>query len=299
MAGLVEEIQREALNPAVSVSFLLRKVKVAASKLNLGEVEAWVQHELVGYEDGKVPPYRRLHGRPQALNPYHGWIPILLEDDKSNDRLSAVQLRQPLPSVEDLIAKSTAGFAEMPLPPSVIRALNRGADVEFGRMSIHLSNTQLQGVVDAVRNAILDWALALEKAGISGEGFSFDESEKNKALAGSTVYNIGSIGSFSGVMGSGNTTRDIIVTQKNLADLANVSDQIRTALPELERGGIDRQALLKTLDALDEERSKAKPHRGRLVSFLTDLKQVLIGAAGNITAEGAVSLIAVAMKSLS
>ncbi|MGO8499677.1 hypothetical protein ACC785_38250, partial [Rhizobium ruizarguesonis] len=59
-----------------------------------------------------------------------------------------------------------------------------------------LSTTQLQGVVEAVRNAILYWALSLERAGIKGEGFSFDTTERTKALTGSITYNINSIGSF-------------------------------------------------------------------------------------------------------
>lgn len=299
MSGLVEEIQRGVLDPTVSVTSLLRKAKVAASKLNLGKIEDWVERELQGYGEADVPDYRRLRGQPRAFNPYHGWIPIILNSNELNDALADVKIKQSLASIEDLVAKSGSSFVEMPLPANLIRDINRGAEVELGRMSIHLSVTQLQGVIDAVRNAVLDWSLALEKAGIAGDGFTFDASEKSKAQSDSIIYNIGSIANFAGVMGSGNTTRDLHVTQTNVADLAKLSNQIRDALPELERAGVDCQELVKKLDALDVERTSAAPHRGRIVGILADLKQVLIGAAGNLSAEGAVSLIAVAMKALS
>jgi hypothetical protein len=277
---------------------ILRKVKAAASKLNLGKVEDWVEHELNGYSYVEVPTYRHLRGRPQALNPYQGWIPIILQSDKQNEMLSAVVLRQSLPSIEDLIEKSEAGFAEMPLPPSMIRSLNRGADVEFGRMSVHLFTTQLQGVVDTVRNAVLDWALALEKAGIAGEGFSFDSEEKTRAQSPSITYNINSIGSFTGVMGSGNTTEKIISNKSDLAQLSSIITQIRASIFELEAAGADKPRLDEALRSLETECASTSPSKSKVHSFLSDAKQALLGAAGNLTAEGALSLIAIASKAM-
>ncbi len=298
MTGLVEEIQRDTLNSNVSVTVILRKVKAAAAKLNLGKVEDWVEHELNGYSRVDVPAYRRLRGRPQALNPYQGWIPIILDSDHHNELLSSVVLRQSLPSVEDLIEKSQAGFAEMPLPAAMIRTLNMGSDVELGRMSVHVSTTQLQGVVDTVRNAVLDWALALEKAGIVGEGFSFDSDEKSKAQTSSITYNISSIGSFTGVMGSGNTTDKIISKNNELAHVSKLVGQIRASLPELEAAGANKAELEKALHSLQSECSNDAPSRHRLHAFLSDAKQALLGAAGNLTAEGALSLIAIASTAI-
>lgn len=298
MAGLVEEIQRDALNISVPVTTLLRKVKVAAAKLNIGAVEGWVEHELNGYQNRDVPPYRQLRGRPQALNPYNGWIPIILSSDKQNEALAAVNLRQSLPSVEDLIARSTAGFAEMPLPPSVIRSLNEGSDVEIGRMSVHLSTTQLQGVVEAVRNAVLDWALALEKAGIKGEGFGFDTSERTRALAGGTTYNINSIGSFNGIMGSENTTGNIIANSNDVQQILELINQIRSSLPGLGKAGAETPLLVEALNAIELEGKKQTPERSRLRSLMSDARQAMVGAAGDLTAEGAMSLLSAGIKLL-
>src|SRR5262249_45411953 len=49
VASLVIELQRDALNPRVPVSSLLRKVVVVARKLGLRDLEKWTQLELRGY----------------------------------------------------------------------------------------------------------------------------------------------------------------------------------------------------------------------------------------------------------
>ena len=54
-SGLIEEIQREALDASVSVGGLLRKVKLAAAKLRLAKVEQWVDSELKGYGERIAP----------------------------------------------------------------------------------------------------------------------------------------------------------------------------------------------------------------------------------------------------
>lgn len=298
MAGLVEEIQRDALAPGVAVSTILRKVKTAAAKLGLGKVEDWVEHELNGFFNVDVPAYRKLHGRPQAFNPYQGWIPIIMGSDRDNDLLAKVDLRQSLPSLEDLVVRSTAGFVEMQFPPAVIRELNKGVDVELGRMSNHLSVTQVQGVIDAVRNLALDWALELERAGISGHGFTFDATERSRAQSSSVTYNIQSIGSFTGNMGTGNTTGNIEVSVSSTSQILDITRQIRCALSELERAGADGPSLIRTCDAIEVEAGKPKPNNGRLRSLLSDAREAMVGAAGNLTAEGAMSLIASALKLL-
>jgi hypothetical protein len=72
MAGLVEQLQADALDQSISVSTLLRKVKVAAVKLRLPQTVDWADHELNGYTE-TFPPYRLMRGRCMGFSPYHGW----------------------------------------------------------------------------------------------------------------------------------------------------------------------------------------------------------------------------------
>ena len=48
MASLVQELQKEALDPNVKVSDLLRKALVVSKKLGIAEIEAWINKELNG-----------------------------------------------------------------------------------------------------------------------------------------------------------------------------------------------------------------------------------------------------------
>jgi hypothetical protein len=87
MSGLISEIQRSCLDDATTVESLLRRVKLAASKLKLGSLENWVNSELNGYS-GELPGHRILHGQPAGWNPYNGWIPIQTADAFTADLLS-------------------------------------------------------------------------------------------------------------------------------------------------------------------------------------------------------------------
>ncbi|MER8393726.1 hypothetical protein NKH10_17665 [Mesorhizobium sp. M1340] len=298
MAGLVEEIQRDALNPNVPVSTILRKVKVAAAKLKLPRIEDWVEHELTGYVGADIPDYRKLHGRPQVFNPYNGWIPLIMDKQVDNDLLSRCESRQSLSSLEDTIARTTTGHVEMPFPTALIQELNKNMDVKFGRMANHLSVSQVQDIVDAVRNLALDWALDLERAGISGEGYTFNESEQNLAKEAAVTYNIGSIGTFAGNMGSGNTAGDINVSITSSTQILEIVRKIRESLPDLAKAGADGPRLSHAIEAIEHEANNNKPDGSRIKALLSDAREALVGAAGNLTAEGAMSLIAAALKLL-
>ena len=58
-ASLVDQLQQQALDSSVSISDLLRRVKVVASELGLPDLAAWADRELNGYaDDDEFPKYR-------------------------------------------------------------------------------------------------------------------------------------------------------------------------------------------------------------------------------------------------
>ena len=57
--SLLREIQDGATEDSVSLSSLLRKVKLLASRIGLKEIGEWAQRELSGYGGiDELPPYR-------------------------------------------------------------------------------------------------------------------------------------------------------------------------------------------------------------------------------------------------
>ena len=76
MDSLVLELQRDAMDGSISLLDLLRKAQVVARKLNIQELQHWIQNELDGYPDKSEPPKYRfiMYGELKAHNPFRGWV---------------------------------------------------------------------------------------------------------------------------------------------------------------------------------------------------------------------------------
>lgn len=181
MSGLVEQLQADSLDQSVLVSTLLRKVKVAAVKLQLSDTVTWADNELKGYSDG-VPPYRTVVGRSMARDHFGRWLP-LGGAEQVLDVLRSRPMGQAISSLEDL--KGAAGDSlMMPYSPRLLKAL----DLEEFEAAHFISRSSVVAIIDHVRNLVLDWALDLERAGIMGEGVTFSSSER--MVAASSHINI-------------------------------------------------------------------------------------------------------------
>ena len=103
MSSLVLELQQGALDSSVSVTDLLRKALVVARKLDIQDIQEWLNHELNGYpEVSEVPAYRMLQGSLKAWNPYHGWQPLGVADAKIAELLSRRGTFQSIPQLESM-----------------------------------------------------------------------------------------------------------------------------------------------------------------------------------------------------
>ena len=180
MSSLVLELQSDALNSSVSTLDVLRKALVVARKLGIEKFQKWIESELEGYDGISVPKYRLTTGQLRAWNPYHGWNPIRT-DSKDLQEVYAdmcdCSIRQ---SISELIflANSEGDELQMQLPFQVESFL-----VSTVRTSVRISisKVSVQGIVDAVRDIILQWALQLEEDGVIGEGMTFLKEEKQIA----------------------------------------------------------------------------------------------------------------------
>ncbi|MFB9264102.1 hypothetical protein ACFFWD_13115 [Bradyrhizobium erythrophlei] len=137
---------------------------------------------------------------------------------------------------------------------------------------------------------VLDWALEMEKAGVHGSEFSFEPAEKKAAQAASTTINIANIGSFAGNLGSGNVAGDITASGINATLTQDLVGQLRKRLPEFDECGIDTETLAARLDEIERLlRWNATESGSTVRGLLTDVKSILVGAAGNLAATGAIA----------
>lgn len=283
--GLVLEIQRDALDKDVPVTTLLRKVRLAAAKL---QVEGWVGQELNGYT-GELPAYRRTCGTPTIWNPYHGWQPVG-GDVAFLEIASEVQISESLASIEvALKAKSNGGRLHMPYTPGQLGALSNLVGRNVARAGVDFSAGTLAQIVGAVRNLVLDWAIELEKKGVVGEGMTFSPDEKKIAATNPVAFHIGTITNFSGNLGVGNSAGDITNAPLNIDQVKNLISQVKSHSATLQAEGVDESQLSTVLDKI--EHHLAKSDQSLLRTALGELETVVAKAAGGLVSTGIVGLL--------
>lgn len=212
--SLVHQLQAEAVDDSSSISGLLMKAKLVASKLGLNDITEWIEFELSGYPyRTETPDYRRFSCRPQAFNPYVGWIPIDLGGipEKILYEFTTVYLQESISNVEKHVADS--GRLEVQMPHTLTEMLYIGHDrgSRF-KISWRFSAFALSGVLTTVKGKILSWSLDLEKQGILGEGVNFSLREKEIAsmifkndFNGAVIHNNGVMASHTADLKQENT----------------------------------------------------------------------------------------------
>jgi hypothetical protein len=250
MESLVLELQRESMNPATNVTDLLRKAVVVATKLGITEFKEWAEYELHGYKDEEIiPQYRHLKGEIKATHPHYGLIPFLFKNPETAEMLSTRSNKQPIGELQHLLDRlGPNGTLQMPYPPGVLNQLDSG-NLELGIVpTLIIDGSRLFGILEAVRNIILDWSLKLEANGILGEGMTFSPREKDQAS--SVTYNIGQLTGIAGNVHARNVQigdyaavhaelKNLGIPQKDRNELENILDALKSA------SGKDRESLLK------------------------------------------------------
>jgi hypothetical protein len=180
VSSLILELQGDALNPSVSALTLLRKALVVAAKLGIEEFQEWIELELNGYKGYPIPEYRKMKGQLRAWNPYHGWQPIITHDQNLLEVYETVCNCSIGQSISELVAlvDNAENELQMQMPPWAESFLV--ASVETS-VKVGISSASVKRIVESARDVILCWALRLEKDGITGEGMTFSQQEKQIA----------------------------------------------------------------------------------------------------------------------
>lgn len=228
--GLLAEIQNDAVSDATPVSTLLRKCLVLAHNLDSGLLEDWVRYELNGYPDGvDVPDYRQIGVNFKANANNLAWqltgqsvAQIVVEQVTGNKDISLFKCRQAIGTiVEDEIKASGTLVINM---DNVGLLLNHkrimGPTYNITRFWGEIPATQVLGIADAVRNRVLEFALALSKkypnAGDIG-GITIKEPAVEKTV--NQIFNTTINGNAGSIGNANNATINITVNQGNFGDL--------------------------------------------------------------------------------
>jgi hypothetical protein len=158
-APLIIQIQEAALDGNSSLTDALRKAKIACAKLGLREFGNWIDQELNGYMDKSIdelPEYRRLHGTPEAFNPYQGWQPLIFQDAKQKKSYSQAPIGMTISAIEQSVSRARPGGAfGFPYSPEIENDLCDSLNWGRCALRIKLDISQTANIINAVRNILL------------------------------------------------------------------------------------------------------------------------------------------------
>jgi hypothetical protein len=284
---LILQIQQAALDSNASVTDALRRAKVACAKLGLAEFGGWVDRELNGYMGipvAQLPAYRKLHGKPEFYNPFHGWQPILFGSNKAAEIGSFAPVGMSIPAIEESLRDAKAdGSFEFPYPPEIANEILGGRKENI---HIRLSVPAVADILHRVRTIVLEWTLEMKKQGVLGDGLIFSEEDRVKsALAtASTINNINieQVGAFvqsaqdSTIQGTVNATLDV----GGIRQLVKYVEQL---LPAADLPAAIKENTKTTLEELKQAADgSGTPDAGPLRKALGKLKRVLAPAGEHL-----------------
>jgi hypothetical protein len=290
MKSIIQELQFEATKQNSSVTELLRKAKIVSSKLNLQEFLVWIEKELNGYPDTdykKYPSYRFLKGEPKGWNPYHGWISVMFDNANSQETLSTMPINQPIGELEDL-CQSSSNDLQVSYSPKAQKIIGEAVGFQT-KFTLMVGKSSVVGILDAVKNIILDWSIKLEKEGILGEGISFSEEDKEKANNPNTKIIIGRIDNFVGNVGDITDNASMNISHINQNETEKIKDlikQIKTNLKNVEIKERDRGQVENEIKCIEREIVKQKPEKSKITKCFSSIKNIFEGVSGNIIAQG-------------
>lgn len=285
MPGLVLELQSDVLDARMRCSDLLRKALVVSKKLGVEEIQEWLSHELNGYpQRAAIPDYREMRGSLKVWNPYRGWQPLYFQDARNAELLSTHKNGQPIGELESLVKTDKVGFLQIDFPPHIENQLLRGMDIPL-QPSIHVPQNQVVGILDAVRNTILEWALELEKQGVIGEGMTFSKEEKQAAsnVTYQITHNIGSM-QHSQIQHDSPNASQIIRVEIGIKTIADFLQQLRAARDDLKLSNEASAELTAEIATLDSQLHSPNPKNSILLESLRSVRNILEGMTGSAIA---------------
>ena len=169
---LIEQIQQEAVDSKSDLGALLRKCKVLGARLGSRPLEDWLIWESDGYPEGvEVPSYRILPAQlkghfagPFGSGIRNAPIPLVCLPEKARQAWQNFRCRQSIASIEEILKRRDGGAFTVGTGDL---AVVLGTEVYQGQNCVQawgeVGVAQLVEILNAVRNRILDFVLAVWK----------------------------------------------------------------------------------------------------------------------------------------
>ena len=283
--SIILRIQGEAQDRNVPLASILSRARIAARRLSLSGVPDWLDKETDGYgANDRLPTYRIVPGHHEFFNPAHGcWRPLVHRGGPP-----PLPLRQSVYDLEELLHNSPAGYLSSPAGHVQLDAY--GSPLVF-EAQYRIQNMDVLRALSSVRRLILDWTIALESAGVLGDGAMFTASERTEAYTVTQNFiaqnqSIGVAGNVSG----GTNTIAASQTSEGGMDVRKVRDFLAETSGLLEHlPPAIRNEMREAVAEAQAEAGKPNPDEHKVGKALAVIKDLGMRASGSVIASGIVA----------
>lgn len=259
-------IREMILDSSISLADILRRAKVLASQLKNQEFKKWIQNELSGYcEETDLPNYRFIHVPPLGTfsGPFNSMInnymlPTYNLPESMQQMSEGVPISCSVRELEEMAKKDNLRHA---WPAEAVMLMRDKIKLSGGYVLVEVHqpiyNTSIAGILDAVRNRLLDFILEIKELApdTTKDELAYDKLPPDKV---SQIFNITIQGNHN-ILASGES-----VTQQTTQNIGEKSqDDLSKYLQNL---GIDKDDITELLNVIDHDTVKEKGEFGPKVS---------------------------------
>lgn len=176
--SLVLDFESKIADKNYSICDLLRHGLIIAKKLKQEESVNWIKSELDGYkENEELPDYRLIPMMVKFYNPVYGWCQFVITSEELIKKLEHMAIRQKISEIEVLSSEKEIMFdAPVAAKSMFLSQIPFESNIAYSANPIYLI-----GIIDSVKNRLLDWALLLEENEIIDEKYFFSKKQIQKA----------------------------------------------------------------------------------------------------------------------
>lgn len=177
-------------------------------------------------------------------------------------------------------------FFDMPFKPETEQALRKAIKFHT-QITLHVPNTALIKIVDAVRTTILHWSIKLEEDGIIGEGLSFTTEERK--MAEKTSYNINNF--FGPVQSSQiqqQTSQSYQFVTENKLDLDLLKGFLQSLSNQIDKMNLKPEVekeLISDITTLKSQTESPKPKQSIITESIGSIRRILESAGGGVASQ--------------
>jgi hypothetical protein len=284
-----------------SISDILLKTKIFASKRGDKELLEWVSKELNGYEDEKPPKYRILNCglKVDVFVPFRGTarvdFPIdMIEDENVRNRLSNLPFHMSISEIDNLCKDaSNDGIIRMKVPVFAYQFLSEFINGDIQDSYQYTTTAAVSQILVAVKSVLIDFLLKVSNE----EDINFNTFIKMTPQMITINNNSGIVNTGGGDINAQGAT---VVTGDNNAIGADNKQELLRILAEIDKisaaqPNTDYEEVSKDIKA---ELQKEQPDKKVLRRFFSAIPTFLLGVASSAAGNGVTSLITSALALL-